>query len=178
MKLFRQADPRYPFAWESTAQPEGRWHGPGEGPARYFADTPDGAWAELLRHEEITDTADLETIRRALWVVEVEETSAARVDLPAHVLTGDPNTWPACQRAARVLRETGIARLEVPSAALLPGAAAGYVVQNGVHPSAARDARVIVLFGPPDRMIGWLIADAAHPPAALLRRVRHYSKLR
>jgi hypothetical protein len=28
--------------------------------------TPDGAWAELLRHEEITDPEDAATIRRAL----------------------------------------------------------------------------------------------------------------
>jgi hypothetical protein len=178
MKLFRQADPRYPFAWESTAQPEGRWHGPGEGPAHYLADTPDGAWAELLRHEEITDPADLETIRRAMWVVEVEEAGAARVDLPTHLLTGDPDTWPACQRAARALRATGVTRLEVPSAALRSGGAAGCVVQNGQRPSTARDGRVVVVYGAPGRMIGWLIADAAHPPAALLQRVRHYSKLR
>ncbi|MGH9158914.1 MAG: RES family NAD+ phosphorylase, partial [Vicinamibacteraceae bacterium] len=176
MKLFRQADPRYPFVWESTAQPEGRWHGPGEGPAHYFSDTPDGAWAELLRHEEITDPADLETIRRAIWTVEVEEAGAAQVDLPADVLTGDPDTWPACQRAARALRETGATRLDVPSAALLSGGAAGYIVRNGQHPATARDGRVVVLYGASDRMVGWLIADAAHPPAALRRRVRHYSK--
>ena len=52
MIVFRQADPRYPFLWESPDQPAGRWHGPGEGPAHYFSDTPVGAWAELLRHED------------------------------------------------------------------------------------------------------------------------------
>src|SRR5205823_2277822 len=31
----------------------------GDGPAQYFADTPVGAWAEFLRHEGITDEADL-----------------------------------------------------------------------------------------------------------------------
>ena len=46
----RRADPRFPFLWESSAQPAGRWHGSGEGPCHYFADTPYGAWAELLRH--------------------------------------------------------------------------------------------------------------------------------
>ena len=58
MIVFRQADPRYPFLWSDPAQPAARWHGEAEGPAHYFADTPDGAWAELLRHEEITDPAD------------------------------------------------------------------------------------------------------------------------
>lgn len=68
---FRQADPRYPFLWSDASQPAARWHGDGEGPAHYFADTPDGAWAELLRHEEIHDPADVATFRRALWAVEL-----------------------------------------------------------------------------------------------------------
>ena len=61
MIVFRQTDHRYPFLWESAEQPPGRWHGAGEGPAHYCADTPDGAWAEFLRHEEIGDAADTRT---------------------------------------------------------------------------------------------------------------------
>ena len=53
MILFRHADPRFPFLWETADQPGARWHGDREGPAHYFADTPDGAWAEFLRLEEI-----------------------------------------------------------------------------------------------------------------------------
>jgi hypothetical protein len=63
---FRHGDPRFPFFWESDRQPEGRWHGSGEGPVQYLADTPDGAWAEFLRHEEITEVADLAGVRRRL----------------------------------------------------------------------------------------------------------------
>ena len=62
---FRHTDPRYPFLWECGSQPAGRWHAQGEGPAHYFNDTPDGAWAEFLRHEEITEPEDLSGIRRA-----------------------------------------------------------------------------------------------------------------
>ena len=68
---FRHADIRLPFLWEGPDQPPGRWHGEGEGPVHYFADTPDGAWAEFLRHEGITDPDDLDTVRRALWAVEL-----------------------------------------------------------------------------------------------------------
>ena len=64
MILFRHADPRFPFLWETASQPAGRWHAPGEGPVHYLADTPDGAWAEFLRHEEIRDPEDLAGIRR------------------------------------------------------------------------------------------------------------------
>ena len=54
MILYRHADPRFPFLWESSEQPPARWHDSNEGPVHYFADTPDGAWAEFLRHEGIT----------------------------------------------------------------------------------------------------------------------------
>lgn len=50
MIVFRHADPRFPFLWEIAEQSAARWHGDHEGPAHYFADTPDGAWAEFLRH--------------------------------------------------------------------------------------------------------------------------------
>ena len=60
MVVFRQVDARYPHLWETAAQRPGRWHATGEGPAHYFADTPDGAWAELLRHRrDITTLEDL-----------------------------------------------------------------------------------------------------------------------
>ena len=55
MIVYRHADARFPFLWESADQPPARWHGSGEGPVQYFADTPDGAWAEFVRHEGITE---------------------------------------------------------------------------------------------------------------------------
>jgi hypothetical protein len=54
---YRHADPRFPFLWESNDQPPG--------PVQYFADTPDGAWAEFLRHEGIRADAELVNLRRA-----------------------------------------------------------------------------------------------------------------
>ena len=64
MIVFRQVDGRYPFPWEDARQPAGRWHADGEGPAHCFADTPDGARAEFLRHEEISNPGDVQTVRR------------------------------------------------------------------------------------------------------------------
>jgi hypothetical protein len=77
MIVYRHADPRFPFLLESTDQPPARWHAAGEGPVQYFADTADGAWAEFLRHEGITDPAELVNVRRALWAIELPD------DLPA-----------------------------------------------------------------------------------------------
>ena len=70
---FRQADARFPFFHESREQPSGRWHGAGEGPAQYLADTPDGAWAEHIRHEDLVTREDLGSSLRLLWAVEVDE---------------------------------------------------------------------------------------------------------
>src|SRR5215510_15922260 len=92
MIVFRQTDARYPFLWDDALQPAGRWHAQGDGPAHYFADTPDGAWAEFLRHEEITAPADLATVRRRMWAIEIPDEPGGRVRLAHAVLTGGPDT--------------------------------------------------------------------------------------
>jgi RES domain len=178
MIAFRQVDARYPFLWEDVSQPAGRWHGDGEGPAHYFADTPDGAWAEFLRHEEIDDPADLTTIRRQMWAVEIGDPPAGQVDLPLDTLTGGPDTHPRCQQRARALRARGVGRLAATSAALMPGGARGLRVRAGVEPGEPRDGVVIVIFGSPDGLVGWAAAMDGRPPDDLLPRVRHYSPRR
>jgi len=173
MIVFRQADARYPFLWETSDQPAARWHAAGDGPAHYFADTPDGAWAEFLRHEEITDPADLETIRRRMWAVDIPDDPAVSVQLPRHVVCGGLDTYPRCQAEARRLRADGAHRLAAPSAALVEGGAAGTIVQDGPRPGPPRDGMVIVIFGSADGLVGWSAGDAARPLQDLLARVRH-----
>jgi hypothetical protein len=176
MIVFRQADPRYPFLWSDVSQPAARWHADGEGPAHYFADTPDGAWAELLRHEEITDPADAATVQRALWAVEIEDEPFKEVSLPASALTGGRDTYRKCQDHARRLRSRGARRLAAPSAALLPGGAAGREMAGGTERATRpRDGRVLVVFGAPDGIVGWKAVERAAPPPDVLPRVRHFS---
>jgi hypothetical protein len=174
---FRQCDWRWPFLWETNQQPEARWHGPGEGPVHYLADTPDGAWAELVRHEEITDPEDLATLRRNLWTVEIPDLPTAEPDLPPATSMGPPDTYPDCQAEARRLREGGERGLVAPSAALRPGEARGSRVDRGIRAGGRRDGRVIVLFGPRPDLIGWLAAERARPPSLLLGRVRHFQRV-
>ena len=176
MIVFRQADPRYPFLWSDPSQPAARWHADGEGPAHYFADTPDGAWAELLRHEEITDPEDAITIRRALWAIEIGDTPSKAASLPKHVMTGGVDTYGACQDHARRLRSRGDRRLVAPSAALVPGGATGRTVVDGDERTAApRDGRVIIVFGAPEGLVGWQAVERGGPPADILPRVRHFA---
>ena len=176
MIAFRQVDARYPFLWEDASQPAARWHGEGEGPAHYVADTPDGAWAEFLRHEEIVDPADLATIRRQMWAIEIDigAMPPRRIRLPASVLYGGIETYARCQARARTLRAKGVRRIAAVSAALTPGGARGLRVDRGMRPAEPRDGLTIVIFGPPSDLRGWLAADAGRPSADLLDRVNYY----
>lgn len=168
---YRHVDPRLPLLWEGPDQPAGRWHGDGEGPAHYLAETPDGAWAEFLRHEEIDDPQDLATIRRAIWAIEVpDDEPEASPKLTRAVLTGGRDTYEHCQAKARRLRARGASRLRAPSAALRPGSS-GWRVDGGLRPGAARAESVLVLFGRRPDLVGWRCAIGA-PAADLLGRVR------
>lgn len=170
---FRGGDARYPFVWWTADQPSARWHGHAQGPVCYLADTPDGAWAEFLRHEEISDPADLATVRRRLWAVEVPEDElacAARPALDHVVLTGGPDTYPACQAEADRLRHHGVTSLRTPSAALVAGSAGGERVDGGLVEAASRDGEVLVLFGARPRMRGWATMDVGRPTSRVLAR--------
>ncbi len=172
---FRHCDPRYPFLWQTAEQPAARWHGAGEGPVNYFADTPNGAWAEFLRHECITDVADLEGVRRSLWAVEWPDVSAADVvqpALPTSLLFGNEGSYAACQAAARLARTSAQAWLKAPSAALLPGQARGWTAAPALaRETSAREGWVWVHYGP-CTFVGWLVVEAGRPPAVVVAMVR------
>lgn len=175
MILYRHADPRFPFLWESPDQPAARWHHAGEGPAHYLADTPDGAWAEFLRHEGITKDEELENVRRALWAVEVpDRIRPSSPELPEQILCGGIDSYEACRAEARRLRQLGILELIAPSAALVRGGAGGWNVNGGLRPAPPRDGSVIVLFGPRPHLVGWAAVSVGRPRASLLQRVRHF----
>jgi len=175
--VFRHTDPRFPFLWERAGQPAGRWNADGEGPVNTFADTPEGAWAELIRHEEITDPRDVAGIRRSLWAVDVDsELTTVRPRLPRATMTGGPRSYAACRREASRLRERGVRAFTAPSAALVQGGAHGWCVDRGLHPGPARDGRVIVLLGPPLDVVGWEAVYEGRPSEELLSRVRHLGK--
>lgn len=178
MIVFRHTDPRFPFLWETAGQPAGRWSAEGEGPVNTFADTPEGAWAELLRHEEITDPADVAEIRRSLWAVEVGDLPGARPRLPRGSMTGGPRSYPACRREAARLRERGAEGFTAPSAALVPGGAHGWRVTGGLRPGPRRDGRVLVLFGVRPDLVGWEAVHQGRPSEKLVTRVRPLARRR
>lgn len=154
MIAYRHNDNRFPFLWEDAGQPSGRWNRAGEGPAQYFADTPGGAWAEFLRHEEIRDEEDLRGIRRALWAVEIGDPNAVAPELQDTLCRGGRSTYPACQEEASRLRGAGARALEARSAALHDGAAGGRRVELGFREGPRADGKVLVLFGARPDVVG------------------------
>jgi hypothetical protein len=169
---YRHADRRYPFFWEGPGQPPARWHDAGDPPTQYLSDTPDGAWAEFLRHEEITDARDLPTIRRAVWAVDLGNTALTESGLPKRTVTGGPESYPACRAEARRLRNRGAGGLVAASAALRPGGAGGWLVHGGLRRGTPRNGRTIVLFGERPELVGWKACDEGRPGAELLEMVR------
>ncbi len=176
MIVFRHADPRFAFIWESPEQPAGRWNVAGGAPVQYFADTPDGAWAEFLRHEGIDTESDLENVRRALWAVELpDDLRLETPDLAPEVLKGGLDTYECCQAEASRLRARASQGLRAPSAALIDGGARGWQVDAGLQPGPARDGFVFALFQISAEAVGWAATIAGRPQKNLLARVRPLS---
>jgi hypothetical protein len=173
VRVFRHADPRFPFLWESTAQDPARWHDVGEGPVHYFAETPDGAWAEFLRHEGISDPVDLTGIARSVWSIELPRLPRARPRLDDATLTGDLSTYDECRREARRIRGRGAKGLVAPSAAVDPASPSGFRTERGLRAASSRAERVFVLFGLRPDLVGWAACYAGRPRDDLLPRVRH-----
>lgn len=174
MIVFRHGDPRYPFLWEKPEQPAARYHADNDGPAQYFADTADGAWAEFIRHAEITDPDELELVQRALWCVEIpDHKPAVAFGLSHAVATGDKTSYAACRDYARSLRNVGEKRLHAPSAALVPGGAKGWKVDNGLKPGAPKEGIVVVIFDYLPNVIGWKVCVGS-PPVEVLSITKHF----
>ena len=172
MILFRQATRGVPFFWEGQRQPAARWHRSGEGPVQYLADTPDGAWAEFLRHEGITDAADLAGISRTMWAVSVDDVDAAIPLLRMETIHGNTDSYEDCQAEAANIRARGHSALSTTSAALSPGAARGWKTDEGLKPGPDTDGRVYVLFGTRPDSVAWKVVEAGGPPDEVLSAVR------
>ncbi|MDR3612242.1 MAG: hypothetical protein P4L53_01665 [Candidatus Obscuribacterales bacterium] len=151
----------------------GRYNADSDGPAQYFADTPDGAWAEFVRHAEITDKEELLDVRRSLWAVEIADDIPTPSKLPLTTATGGRATYAACQHYARSLRNQGQTRIHERSAALIPGGARGQRVNNGVKPGPSREGTIIVIFDYLPSNTGWCISTAS-PPMHVFSSTKHY----
>jgi hypothetical protein len=162
--VFRHVDRRHPFLWETSDQPAGRWHAAGEGPVHYLAETADAAWAEFLRHEGITDPADLAGVSRALWAIDLPDPPATEPAISDASMTGGSSSYGTCRAEARRLRAAGAAGLIAPSAAVSGATGSGFRTDNGLRRGSRRPERVYVLAlrrSPGPRRVGGVRRRAA-----------------
>ncbi len=159
-----------PFWARENSRP-GRWHARGDGPTQYLSLSTDGAWAELIRLEELRTEDEVAMVSVPMWAVAVnqamiadystfERANAAGFD-PAALVDDD---HARCQWEAARLRALGYSGILAPSAAL-------------------PDAINLTLFGPrmastwgrPPLLASSLPATVltkGAPPPGLLSRVR------
>lgn len=159
-----------PFWVRENTHP-GRWHGLDDGPTQYLSLSTDGAWAELIRNEELTSEQEIAMVSVQMWAVHVHEGLVVDYSTFGRAATAgfDPDAlvdedYRRCQGEGARLRALGYGGVLAPSAAL-------------------RDEINLTIFGP--RMAStWnrppllassvpatVIAKGA-PPPGLLSRVR------
>lgn len=121
---FRYSNYDTPFWVRPNSEP-GRWHTAGDGATQYLSTTVDGAWAELVRAEELHSEQEMALVRMPMWIVEVHvqriadyETfeKAEKAGFPPEALIDDDHS--RCQEEGKRLREAGFQGVLAPSAAL------------------------------------------------------------
>jgi RES domain-containing protein len=171
---FRYSDYDNPF-WARANTLGGRWHRGGTEPTQYLSLSPDAAWADRIRHENLTTEIEVAMIRMPLWVAKLEENriadystfdTAEGAGFPPDALVDDD--WTRCQEEGDRLRSLGFRGILAPAASL-PG------------------EKCITLFGG-RRAVDWedepLVASAIRakivtvgsPPTDLVHRVRFYNE--
>lgn len=116
-----------PF-WARENSQTGRWHARGDGPTQYMSTSTDGAWAELIRREELRTEDEVAMVSVSMWAIAIdhqmiadystfERAEAAGLD-PAALVDDD---YGRCQREGARLRALNYSGVLAPSAAL-PGA--------------------------------------------------------
>lgn len=121
---FRYCAYDVPFWVRSNTRP-GRWHRVGDPPTQYWSTTPDGAWAELIRAEDLTTEDELDLLRMPMWVCRAptmglldltDRAAAEGFELGDEALVSDE--WAPCQEAAAQIRGEGHRGVLCPNAAL------------------------------------------------------------
>lgn len=121
---FRYSSYDVPFWVRPNTRP-GRWHVVGDPPTQYWSLTPEAAWAEHIRFEELRSEAELDEVRMPIWVCRLSSMNLLDLFDPAvrdHYgltvadLTSDD--WSACQQAGAVMRSEGARGVLGPCAAL------------------------------------------------------------
>lgn len=162
-----------PF-WARNNTRDGRWNSAGEACVQYLAMEPNGAWAELIRAEELRSEDEVATVRIPIWVAAVNEVvvdystfdKAEAAGFPPEALVD--NDWTRCQDEGRRLRDLRFGGVIAPSAAL-PGTT-NLVIFGARILWAWRRPRVL------SATIPGTVAAVGSPPHGLVGGVRHFGE--
>lgn len=166
---FRYSSYDVPFWVRPNTLPQ-RWNLAGEGCTQYWSLSPEGAWAEHIRANDVTTEAELEEVRIPIWVcrlscmglIDLRQAEARdHYELTAADLTSPD--WSACQRAATRMRMEGARGLLTPSAAL---ADAANVTLFGPRRQITFDRRPALASAVPATIVA-----IGRPPRKLVERV-------
>jgi RES domain len=160
-----------PFWVRENSQP-GRWHRRGDGPTQYLSFSTDGAWAELIRNEELRAEDEVAMVSVSMWAVLIdggviadystfEQAERSGFD-PAALVS---ENYDQCQSEGARLRKKGFSGVIAPSAAL-PGTL--NVTLFGALMMSTWDRPKFLASSIPATVI-----TKGAPPPGLLLRVRH-----
>ncbi|MEA2676206.1 MAG: hypothetical protein QOJ81_347, partial [Chloroflexota bacterium] len=119
-----------------------------------------------------SDPADVATVSRSLWAVELPDEPLAAPGLPDATLVGGTASYPSCREEAGRARATGAKGLIAPSAALDRRTGSGYRTDAGLRAGPRREESVVVLFGARPDLVGWAACFEGRPRPELVARVR------
>jgi RES domain-containing protein len=167
--LFRYTDYDVPF-WSRQNSRPGRWHRRGDSPTQYWSMTPEAAWAELLRAENLRSEAELDFVRMPMWAcrvpmmgllnltdIDVQEAQG----ITESELAGDD--WSPCQTLSGKIRNTGTGVI-APCAAL--DGHANVTIFGARRAIDWRDRLALA------RTVPATIVAVGRPPVGLVERVR------
>lgn len=121
---FRYANYDTPL-WARNNKAPARWHVPGDGATQYISLHPDGAWAELLRKENLRTDEESALVRMKIWALTLNQgnlvdystfAKAEAAAFPADALIEDD--YSRCQVEGQRVRALGYSGVVSPSAAL------------------------------------------------------------
>jgi RES domain-containing protein len=159
--------------WTRPNSEAGRWHSPEDGPTQYLSMTTDGAWADLIRHEELSSEYEVSLVNIQMWAIKVDQAlvvdystfeKAEAAGLNPETLIDD-NLTRSRQEGAR-LRSLGYAGVLAPSAAL-PGAR--NLTLFGARTASSWSQPPLLASSMPTSIVA-----VGGPPAGLLAQVRRY----
>lgn len=168
---FRYADYDVPF-WARANTQDGRWHRSSEAcRTQYLSVSPDGAWADLIRSENLRTEPEVALVRMPLWVARLDENGivdystferAEAAGFPPDALIDDD--WERCQTEGTRLRDLGLRGVLAPSASL-PGEVT--ITLFGGRRAVHWDDDPLVASAIPANVV-----TVGRPPVGLVDRVR------